>query len=313
MNKKPTLTIGIPAYNEENNIANLIESILFQKQENFMLEKIIVACDGCNDKTEDIVKNIVKRNKNIQLVSGKKRLGKSTRLNQLHKLNKSDFILTIDGDVILSEQKVLAKMIHAFNSNEVLAVAANNQPVNAETFIEKIYNAGYKMWYEIRKDYKGGDNLNNVQGMATCLKKSFAKKIGYPKTTGDGAYLFLMTMKHKGKLRFVKDAVVLFNSPNNFDDILVQASRNLRSKHMLANHLGVQVYKEQKIPKTLKIKGILKSIFSDPFYTILAIILNIWIRRHLIEIKKIYKRGVWKISKSTKRGINKLAAEGSLA
>lgn len=313
MRKKPTLTIGIPAYNEENNIANLIDSVLFQKQENFILEKIIVACDGCNDKTEDIIKNIAKRNENIQLVSGKKRLGKSTRLNQLYKLNKSDFILTIDGDVILSEPKVLAKMIRAFNSNDVLAVAANNQPVNAETFIEKTYNAGYKMWYEIRKDYKGGDNLNNVQGMATCLRKSFAKKIRYQETTGDGAYLFLLKMKHKGKLRFVKNAVVLFNSPNNFDDFLVQASRNLRSKHMLANQFGEQVYKEQKIPRTLKIKGILKSMYSDPFYTVLAIILNIWIRRHLIEMKKIYKRGVWKISESTKRGIDKFIAERSLA
>lgn len=312
MTKKPTLTIGIPAYNEENNIRNLIESILIQRQDNFKLEKIIVACDRCSDKTEEVVKSISQNNKNVHLISGKKRVGKSSRLNQLYSLNNSDLILTIDGDVILSEPSVISKMVNALKKKNVLAVSANNQPVKARKFTEKIYNAGYKMWYEIRKDYQNGSNLNNVHGMANCLRKPLARSIKYPQTTADGAYLFLMTKKQGGEFRFVKDALVLFSSPNNINDFVEQALRNLRSKHHLAKLLGAYIYEEQKIPKKFKIKGILKSLIADPLYTTLAIFFNIWIRKHPGLKQESYENGVWKISRSTKRAIN-IKMESSLA
>jgi len=83
MNNKPTITIGIPAYNEEQNIANMLDSVLAQKG-SFKLEKIIVACDGCLDKTPDIVRKFQMQNKNIILLEGKRREGKLYRLNQFY-------------------------------------------------------------------------------------------------------------------------------------------------------------------------------------------------------------------------------------
>ena len=40
--KSLAVTIGIPAYNEEANIAFLLEDILKQRQETFQLKKILV-------------------------------------------------------------------------------------------------------------------------------------------------------------------------------------------------------------------------------------------------------------------------------
>ena len=51
MRKKLTVTIGIPAYNEEANVRNLLVSLLAQKETNFKLQEIIVVSDGSTDKT----------------------------------------------------------------------------------------------------------------------------------------------------------------------------------------------------------------------------------------------------------------------
>src|SRR3990167_8880996 len=122
-------------------------------------------------------------------------------------------------------------MVRALENENVLLVSANNQPVKAKTFVEKIYNAGYKMWYEIRKDYRKGDNLNNIHGMATGIKKSFSKSFRIMKVSGDGAFLYMTMLKKKGKFRFVKEAIVLFRSVDNIEDLVVQVTRRLAAKH----------------------------------------------------------------------------------
>ena len=73
MYKKPTVTIGIPAYNEEANIKNLLDSILSQIQNNFIIDEIIVVSDGSSDKTADIVRSL--NNSLINLIEDKERLG----------------------------------------------------------------------------------------------------------------------------------------------------------------------------------------------------------------------------------------------
>ena len=56
--KKPTLSIGIPAFNEEANIYFLLKDLLSQKMDQFNLERIIVNSDGSTDDTIEQVKRI---------------------------------------------------------------------------------------------------------------------------------------------------------------------------------------------------------------------------------------------------------------
>ena len=53
----PTVTVALSAFNEETNIGNFIASVLKQKEENFVLEKILIISDGSTDKTAEIVKS----------------------------------------------------------------------------------------------------------------------------------------------------------------------------------------------------------------------------------------------------------------
>lgn len=305
MKKRVTVTVGVPAYNEEQNISTLLESVLWQKRDGFRLEKVIVVTDGCSDSTAAVVRTFIRNHRSVtvQLVEGKTRKGKAHRLNQLYRLNTSDILMTVDADILLKDKLLLKKMVKELAKKDVVVVGANNQPVEAKTFVERVYNAGYQMWYEVRKDYKNGQNVNNFHGMMMGMTKEFAQSIKLPGTSGDGPYVCFMAWKQGKKFRFVKKATVLFNSVDNLADYFLQASRNVFSTDDLASLLGEYVYTMQRIPFSYKLLGVVKTFARDPFYTGLAIALNILIRVIPVSDKKRHTNGIWEIARSTKTNI----------
>jgi glycosyltransferase involved in cell wall biosynthesis len=108
---KPTLTIGIPAYNEERNIHNLIRSIFRQTSNRFVLKQIIVVCDGCTDSTVDILSKVSKKSSRVILIERKIRAGKADALNVIYKKSQTDYLLTIDADVVFKGDENLDLMI----------------------------------------------------------------------------------------------------------------------------------------------------------------------------------------------------------
>ncbi|MDP2647691.1 MAG: glycosyltransferase family 2 protein, partial [Candidatus Yanofskybacteria bacterium] len=225
----PTITVGIPAHNEQENISHILQSVLNQKQSNYKLEKIVVLCDACTDDTAKKARQMAKKYPLITVLDDGERKGKTGRLNQLYRMNKSDLVFNIDGDVILSGDQVLEKLVAAFEEKDVVLVSGNNQPAKALTLVERIDNAGYRMWYEIRKDYLDGHNIWNIQGMTVGLRDSFAKSFQYPEEfyVSDGGFVFITAKEQKKQFRFIKDAVIIFRLVSNLRDFFLQASRSL--------------------------------------------------------------------------------------
>lgn len=96
----PTLSIVIPALNEEGFINNLLDDIVLQDG----YSEIIVADSGSRDKTKDIVKRFAKNhpNINIQLTHASKK-GVALARNQGASLAKGEYIFFLDSDVRISK------------------------------------------------------------------------------------------------------------------------------------------------------------------------------------------------------------------
>src|SRR5579871_5253679 len=110
MKKVTTISVGIPAYNEEANIAQLLRLLLKQRGNNFILQKIFVISDGSSDTTAKEVA-AVGSNK-VYFKDDKKRLGKSARLEEIFRLNRSDVLLLMDADVIFKDDYLFTKMLN---------------------------------------------------------------------------------------------------------------------------------------------------------------------------------------------------------
>ena len=76
---KPTISIGIPAYNEAENIQNLLRCILSQDMSLYTLEEIYVISDGSTDRTVEEASSIA--DSRIKVTDVKERIGKSEHLN----------------------------------------------------------------------------------------------------------------------------------------------------------------------------------------------------------------------------------------
>ena len=78
---KNKVSIGIFVYNEEKNIRNILNALLNQNLMRISISEIVVVSSGSTDQTDEIVKDLSKRNKKIKLIVQKKREGKASAIN----------------------------------------------------------------------------------------------------------------------------------------------------------------------------------------------------------------------------------------
>src|SRR3989344_1518978 len=158
--KKPTVTIGIPAYNEEKNIGNLLESIIKQQQISYQIESVIAVCDGCTDKTAEVAKKFAIKNKSVRVVERKQRNGKADALNMIYKINKSDFLLTIDADLVFEADREIEKMIRILEKNpKVNAVGTRHIPVMSNSLMGKFAYISYISFEDAFLKLNNGNNF----------------------------------------------------------------------------------------------------------------------------------------------------------
>lgn len=297
-----TVTIGISAFNEEANIQHLLRSILAQKEKSFILERVILICDGCTDKTEARAKEIARKYPIIAIVADDKRIGKIERLNQMYRLNTSKILVIFDADILLDNDQVIATMIKEFNDPQVALVAANKLPVKARGLTEKLINHWYNLWYEIRKDLNHGDNVHNFSSCAFAIRGSFAQKIHYPKDIYPiTKFTYFSAIEAGLKVKFAKEALVLFRSPGSIHDYILQTKRFRKIQEKNASYYGDWIYNVGKIPLRKKIFVVAKMAFINPVNTLFAISFRL-----VVEFFSLLKpidtdRAIWREVKSTKK------------
>ena len=103
------ITIGIPAYNEEKNIANII--IKLKK----ITDSIIVCDDGSSDMTSEIAKNL-----GVIVISHKKNMGYGAAIRTIFEKSAeigSDILVTFDAD---GQHRIedVSKVLHPLENSE---------------------------------------------------------------------------------------------------------------------------------------------------------------------------------------------------
>ncbi len=310
--KRATLSVGIPAYNEERNIEALINTIIRQKQKNYTLDKIYVVCDGCTDNTTYIIKRLSKKIKELELVERPVRSGKVTALNTIYQLNKSDLILTIDADLVFANDDDINHMVNKIVSDvRINFVGPRHVPVPSKTLMGKFAVISYLSFEDAFLKINNGNNFYAVMG-AYLLKKDFSKSIKYPKyAQADQVILYAMAtrtsqyspMGNKNGFKFVREAEVLFRTVSTFHDWRVLGVRSVISdKENTVKYFGKSILSEYYMPRKLLIISLIKWLFKSPFYTLGSILMNIYIRKYPLN-DNMLKKGMWQTTASSKEAI----------
>lgn len=304
MQKLPTVTIAIPAYNEAENIANILDMLLKQTYKRIVLEKIVVYTDGSTDATPSIVKDKMRTEKLIHFIPGKTQHGKFYRLNKIFKENTSDILIVLDADIALVGNDFIEKFaLHIVDDPKAELVSAHELPILPKDFVGRVIASTYIMWDYIRWSVPNCDHVQNLYARATAYRGTFAKTLYIPdEATEERLYLYLMAKKTDG-FRYAYNARIMYIPVGTIYDYVKLSERAFGRPQPAVNKLfGYDATYHFSIDRKYKIIGMLKSFLHDPIYTPLAFLFGIWLSRSTLG-RKGQDSQIWEVSLSSKKKI----------
>lgn len=303
-NKKlPTITIAICALNEAANIGALLESIKMQKEEGYKLKKVLLISDGSTDDTVNIAKGIGIRK--LEIRDYKKRLGKSTRLNEIYGKNgvKTDIVVQPDADVILSHAYVIRDVVKPFMEGKHVGMTGGNPlPLEAQTFTEKAVNCTLEVYIPFRKIINKGNNILSATGRLLAVRREVFEHIKVPRDTiANDGFVYFCTIMQGYQYRFAEKAVVYFRSPQSLKDHINQNTRFKATHTWMKQFFPADVVeREYHIPTDELRKSMIIQFINHPVLSFYIFAINKYcdLRAKILK-KKI--NALWDIVYSTKR------------
>lgn len=295
MKKNVNLSIGIPLYNEEKNIEQLLNSLLSQKGPGFSVKEIIIVSDGSTDNSIKIIKEI--KSNRIKIINHADRLGKSARLNEIFRMFLGDALVLCDGDVLIKDNLFLSKVVKSINFKKVGLAGISALPYQPNNYFQSAIEIGCLAVNEIAAKWRKGRNYLAFKGCFLVLNRNFAKSLEISENViNDDAYLYFSAIDKGYSTAFLKDVLVYFRVPKTFSDHIKQSKRFQASKEEMQKHFNIDVNTEYKMPFTILLGAFVKYIFISPLSTGCYLIIN---AISALEKSKSVE-STWNIASSTK-------------
>jgi len=297
-NKKLSVTIGIPAYNEEKVIVSIVSQTLIQKEVNFKLDKIIVSCDACTDNTVSLLKKNFGKNKKVLIIDNKKRSGKPGMINILFRKSQSDVLVCLDADIRLGDNKVISNLVSKFEDSVGL-VGGNIFPTRGSSFVGKLAYERNIFWKAMTENINQGDSINNNVGRVFALSKNAYKRITVAKgISADDDFVFLSVRRLKMEFKYAKQAIVYYRVPNTVKDFMKQLSRFKNSENRIVDYFGKDAESEYTFPVVSKVLFSLKYLFQHPISFLFVILSQMFL---IIGSASQAKEGIGSLWEPVKR------------
>lgn len=287
-------SIGILAYNEEANIARLLEALRRQRCVVCAVESVIVVASGCTDRTEAFVREQMKEDERIRLLVQARREGKASAINLFLSEASGEVFVLISGDTI-PEEETVERLVVPFLDPEVGMTGGRPVPVNREdSFMGFTTHLLWRLHHRIALQHpKLGEMI---------AFRSSVREIP-PDTAVDEASIEAQVTAAGFRLRYVADAVVRNKGPENVKDFLRQRRR------IAAGHLYLQRTRGYAV-STSSPRKILALLLGDVRWrprelgwTAGAVLLEAWARLLGRYDYSVRKRNpfIWEIASSTKK------------
>ena len=216
----PSLTIGIPACNEEATIDHLLGQVMSQTAP--YQRQVIVVSDGSTDRTSEIVSSYPE----VRLVVNETRSGKPTALNEVFRLAENEIIVLIDGDVALGDGAI-PRVVHAFRQPRMAAASARLVPAVANgSFMNNLGAAKWQAWHECRRRQAKRSDFVYPAGALLAVRREYVRDFTFPlNAVNDDAYLSSVLYRQGFQIGYCPTAEVSAVSPQKIRDLVLQNVR----------------------------------------------------------------------------------------
>jgi glycosyltransferase involved in cell wall biosynthesis len=300
-NGVPRVTVAVSAFNEAHNIGVFLQSVLAQKEDGFILERILVISDGSNDDTAHIVRQYA--SPQIEFREYNKRRGKSSRLNEIYDSLESDILVQTDADVIFAHPFVVRDIIRPISENErVWMTGGNPLPVPVVTFTERAVNCTFNVYMPMRKTFNGGNNLLSADGRLLAYRRELVKQITVPEDMfANDTYTFFCCLTLGHEYRYVETAKVYFRLPQTVREHIKQNSRFVAAPNRMSKFFNKNlVYHNSHIPRRMLLGAIARQFVRHPILCSYIFIVNVYCRLRAAKIEH-RMTAQWDMAYTTKK------------
>ena len=216
----PTVTILIPAYNEEDVIEDTLQSVLSIDYPREKLE-IIVVNDGSTDRTREILRKYEDRVRVLDKPNG----GKADALNFGLRYAKGEFLAVLDSDMRVPPD-VLKRVLPYFDEPNVAAVTVTVLPRNTENMLERMQLIEYHVIAVFRKLLEAINGVYVTPGFAVYRTDVIRKLGGWDtRNLTEDIEIAWRLLFHGYKVRMARDVRVYTVVPSSLRKFWKQRTR----------------------------------------------------------------------------------------
>jgi biofilm PGA synthesis N-glycosyltransferase PgaC len=173
----PPVSILIPCYNEGENVR---ETIGILQQQNYPNFEIIAINDGSKDNTLDILHELAEKYPNLRVINLHTNQGKAMGLRTAALLAKSEILICIDGDALLSPDATRWMVRHFVENPNVGAVTGNPRIRNRSTLLGRIQVGEFSAIVGmIKRAQRSYGKVFTVSGVIAAFRKTALHNVGY--------------------------------------------------------------------------------------------------------------------------------------
>jgi cellulose synthase/poly-beta-1,6-N-acetylglucosamine synthase-like glycosyltransferase len=287
---KLSISICVPAFNEEKNIKQILDALLMQETQRIIINKIIIASSASTDNTDAIVEQFSKQYPQIVLIKQQQRQGKASAINACLNII-FDEILVIESADTIPDRKCIENLCLPFlYDKQIGMVGGAPHPVNdPNTFLGYIIHAWW--WFH-------------------CNIPRFGEIIAYRnilpeinKTTAvDEAYIQAKMVQMNYKIVHVDSAIVRNKGAETIRDLIMQRRRVMNGHARLFNEEHIKIDNMTKSSLHLLLFTYQMNSIKEFFWLIGGILIEIYARflgfcDYHISGKNPF---IWDIASSTK-------------
>jgi cellulose synthase/poly-beta-1,6-N-acetylglucosamine synthase-like glycosyltransferase/peptidoglycan/xylan/chitin deacetylase (PgdA/CDA1 family)/spore germination protein YaaH len=219
----PSVTVLIPAHNEESVIAQTVTSVLLSDFPNL---RIIVVDDGSTDKTGELLDDNFSRDPRVRIIHQVNR-GKAAALNVALSHADTEFVVTIDADTEI-EPDAISKLIRHFSDPQVGAVAGNVKVGNRSRWLTRWQALEYITSQNMEK--RAFDLLNCITVVPGALgawrKKAIEAAGGITAdTVAEDADLTIAIRRSGWRVLYDEEAIAWTEAPETAGQLIRQRFR----------------------------------------------------------------------------------------
>ena len=234
---KLSVTIIIPAYNEEANITRLTRQVLDEPwNAELYLDRIIIVDDCSTDSTGIIVAGLARDDTRVSAMRHDQRKGKNAGIREGIVASTSDITVILDADILLTPE-CLTKTIELIGADPSLTAASCvNEPLPARSWRERASRFQALLITELR--FLGQDSLLRLWAIRT----SAFVGLTLPDDVADDLYIMRWLSWQGYHFALCRDATIFFRTASGLRDFAKQTLRAWRAvkdiDNLIPNHVA---------------------------------------------------------------------------